>query len=41
MSERAIRVLSRFSNWLDIRRVTAHAAIASSLIWLMFVFNLT
>jgi arabinofuranan 3-O-arabinosyltransferase len=39
--ERAVELLSRFSNWLDIRRVTTHAAIASMLIWLMFAFNLT
>lgn len=41
MSERAIRFLSSFSNRLNARRVTAHAAIAASAIWLTFAFNLS
>jgi alpha-1,2-mannosyltransferase len=35
------KLLDDFANWLNLQRVTAHAAIAASLIWLMFVFNLS
>lgn len=35
------RLVVYFANWLDVRRVTTHAAIASTVVWLMFVFNLS
>jgi Glycosyltransferase family 87 len=40
-SESAKRLLSKFSGWLTVGRVTTHAAIAASLVWLMFIFNLS
>jgi hypothetical protein len=41
LSESAKRLLSKFSGWLNVGRVTTHAAIAASVVWLMFIFNLS
>ena len=37
----AVRFFSSFSNWLNLRRITLHAAVAASVVWLMFIFNLS
>ncbi len=41
MTAAAVRLLREFSAWLTLRRITAHGAIAASIIWLMFAFNET
>ncbi len=36
-----VKFFSSFSNWLNLRRITVQAAIAASVVWLMFIFNLS
>jgi hypothetical protein len=41
MNEKAANFLRSFSNWMDRRRITTHAAIAAAVMWSMFVFSLS
>ncbi len=35
------RLVTYLASWLDVGRVTVHAAIAASLVWLIFAFNMS